>query len=324
MTNLKTRISVILILFCVVLSAYTQDKRAKHKEMRTEMHAYATANVLPILKEQRSKLEAQLSEAEKATLADVRERLHEKRDIMHAERKKMHEQREAGTEIDRKAMHEKRKAMHAEMEEIIAPAKVILENHKASIEQLLADERVDKETWKADMENIRRKYVSDEEIEERKKKHQAKREQMREAHKGEHQRGAKMEGDKHHHRKGKGGKRGHGIQRMLQPLGFLLWDGTNPEAPMDKQEETEEVGFGIYPNPSNAQNTVEYHVSKRGNVKVELLDKQGNVLKTVVNETKKAGEYAVAVDLNNLPNAVYYYRITTKLGSQTKRFVLNK
>jgi len=55
-----------------------------------------------------------------------------------------------------------------------------------------------------------------------------------------------------------------------------------------------------------------------------LLDKQGNVIKTVLSEDKAAGDYTVQVGLENLPDAVYYYRVTTAAGSKTKRFVVNK
>lgn len=319
MKKQKIQINTLLLLFCLtVFTSHAQDKKEQFKAMHQEMREYAKQNVLPIVKEQRLKLEAQLSAADKAVISNVREQLHQQRKTMHAEMKTIHQRMKSGEEFDKEEMHKRFAAMKAQREEIIAPAKVVLEKHQTAIDQLLTDKRIDKEGWKNEMESIRKKYISEEDMEEMKKKHHGKRHKFH-AKDGEMPHKNSEMGNHH-----KGGKHEHHRRMMhknLKPMGFLLWD---PNAPMPSIDEEQSVEFGVYPNPSTAQNKIDFSIAQKGQVKIELLDKQGNIVKTVLNDTKKAGDYTIDVNLDKLPNAVYYYRITTASGSKTKRFLLDK
>jgi hypothetical protein len=78
----------------------------------------------------------------------------------------------------------------------------------------------------------------------------------------------------------------------------------------------------FYPNPAAAASQLEYDVKKAGPVTVDLLDSKGNTLRTVVSESHlEKGRRTEQLDLRDLPAGTYFYKITTKAGSETKRFV---
>lgn len=59
-----------------------------------------------------------------------------------------------------------------------------------------------------------------------------------------------------------------------------------------------------------------------GPVTVELLDTTGWPLRAVVPATTQAAcSSSQAIDLSNLPSGACYYQVTTRVGTETKRFV---
>jgi flagellar hook assembly protein FlgD len=95
----------------------------------------------------------------------------------------------------------------------------------------------------------------------------------------------------------------------------------DPNAP---QQAASKLGAAssIFPNPSTATNQLEYTVTKAGAVTIELLDGRGNTLRTVAAEQKQdKGTHSLAVNVGDLPNGTYYYKITTRAGTETKRFI---
>lgn len=314
------KVSLVLVLLCMTLiSAKVYQKDEKRKAMHKEMREYAEENIIPVLKKQRLKLDKKLSAQDKEIIETMRASLHEAHKAHKAEMKKYHEQLKSG-EIDKEAMHKHFKAVHEEKKEQLAPVQVIADRYESEIEKLLAVAKANKETWKEGMETIRIKYISDEELAKKKAEHQAKRKYHGPHQAGEHgQRHGGHRGGKRMHR---GGHHLKMLHHAFSPVGFLLWDANAPLPSFD-EEESEET-LGVYPNPSRATNTIAFDVAKRGNVTVELLDKQGNVLKTLLNETKGKGKHSLAVDLAGLANEVYYYRVVTASGSQTSRFVISK
>lgn len=328
MKKWKVQFSALLVLVCIVLAGAKikhhhldgdDDRKAMHKEMME----YAQKNIIPVLKEQRLKLEKRLSAEDKATITKAREEFKAAHEARKGERKKMHERMKSG-EFDREKMHEHFKKMKEEHRAKLAPITAIAEKHEKKIEKLLEVAETNKETWKEGMEDIRRKYISDEELEKKKAAHKAKREERKKE--GEHHGKHMMHGKKREHGMHKRHKRGGHHMKMLHKLftkeGFLLWDPNAPMPAFDEEEVTE--GVEVYPNPSKAQNKIDFSVTKEGPVKIELLDKQGNILKTVLNESKSKGDYSIDVNLSNLPNAIYYYRITTVSGTKTTRFLIDK
>jgi len=88
--SLKSELDAILTAEqTALLEAHHEAKKAEAKAMRDEMRNYHKQNVAPVLLEQRKKLEAKISDADKATLARIR-----------SERKASRPQKDGGQKAD--------------------------------------------------------------------------------------------------------------------------------------------------------------------------------------------------------------------------------
>jgi len=79
-----------------------------------------------------------------------------------------------------------------------------------------------------------------------------------------------------------------------------------------------------YPNPFNPVTHLEFEISNPGFVSLKVYDMLGKEIKTLVNENKTAGRYAVEFDGSNLPSGIYYYKMVAGKFSNTKDMVLLK
>lgn len=62
----------------------------------------------------------------------------------------------------------------------------------------------------------------------------------------------------------------------------------------------------IYPNPSNGEFIIKYELLKRTNVRLDIFDMKGILIRTVVNVSNQyEGKYQIPVNLNELPNGIY-------------------
>jgi hypothetical protein len=84
-----------------------------------------------------------------------------------------------------------------------------------------------------------------------------------------------------------------------------------------------------YPNPFNPETTISYSLSESQNVKIEIYNVRGQLVRTLVNENKAAGNHKVVwtgVDNNNrsVSSGIYYYKMTAGKYSSSKKMVLMK
>ncbi len=79
-----------------------------------------------------------------------------------------------------------------------------------------------------------------------------------------------------------------------------------------------------YPNPFNSISKIKYQIANRSQVMIKVFDVLGREVATLVNEEKPAGTYDVTFDaeLYNLTSGVYFYRLTSKNYSETKKLLL--
>jgi len=111
---------------------------------------------------------------------------------------------------------------------------------------------------------------------------------------------------------------------------IITWLGNNPGQPTG----TNPVGVNSlaqnYPNPFNPQTTIAFSIKERGQVRVDVYNVAGELVKTLLNETRVAGSYTdVRWDGTNGANqpvssGVYFYKLVTNNYSQTKKMVLLK
>lgn len=88
---------------------------------------------------------------------------------------------------------------------------------------------------------------------------------------------------------------------------------------------TKQTEFNVYPNPSNGEFIIKYDVLKRADVRVDIHDLKGALLKTVVNIAGQfEGKYQVPVNLNNLSNGIYIVTLINDGKKFTEKVVIEK
>jgi hypothetical protein len=79
-----------------------------------------------------------------------------------------------------------------------------------------------------------------------------------------------------------------------------------------------------YPNPFNPQTMINYDISVKTNVRIDVFDITGKYINTLVDEVKRPGSYSVAFDGRNLSSGIYFYRLKAGTFTDFKRMVLIK
>jgi len=97
---------------------------------------------------------------------------------------------------------------------------------------------------------------------------------------------------------------------------------------------TEDIPFktaliGNYPNPFNPSTTISFTLAQSENVKLSIYNVKGQVVKTLINSQQEAGRHSVVWNgdddyLNKVASGIYFYRLETSAGRQTKRMILMK
>lgn len=207
--------------------------------------------------------------------------------------------------IEKKAMHQKHKEMRKakengtlNIETAKAEMKALREKHHANVEKLRAiaqkyEAQMQKlkeeispniENWKSNMEKIASKYVSAEELEMVKRK--------------------------------------AGKQWKMRGVAFLLMPTEAPKEEKRKQDASEEAQ--VYPNPAQETQKLTIQTKEAGLVKINLFDRQGNLVQTVFEGNKSAGEHTFEVNTSKLSTGNYTYQITTPTSKTTKKLIIKK
>ncbi|RPI12999.1 MAG: T9SS C-terminal target domain-containing protein [Ignavibacteriae bacterium] len=79
-----------------------------------------------------------------------------------------------------------------------------------------------------------------------------------------------------------------------------------------------------YPNPFNPYTTIKLDLNKSNNIKLVICDILGRELYTISYQYLKAGSYSFKWDAKDCSSGIYFYRVTTKDFSETKKMMLVK
>jgi len=87
--------------------------------------------------------------------------------------------------------------------------------------------------------------------------------------------------------------------------------------------------LGNHPNPFVGSTSIDFAIKEASNVKVDVYNLKGQLVRSLVNESKAQGEYSLnwdSRDNNGLPVAagVYLYKIQAGKFSSSKKMVLLK
>ena len=86
---------------------------------------------------------------------------------------------------------------------------------------------------------------------------------------------------------------------------------------------------GNSPTPFNPTTTISYSLPASGNVKLGVYNLRGQLVRTLVNEAKSAGDHRVVWDGkdergNTMSSGIYFYRLDTGKHSETRKMMLMK
>ena len=80
-------------------------------------------------------------------------------------------------------------------------------------------------------------------------------------------------------------------------------------------------GCQVYPNPTSTELHVRFNLPNEVEVSIALYDLQGNLILEKKMGNKIAGEHQEKIDLKDLPQGTYFFRITGKQNSITKQVI---
>ena len=79
-----------------------------------------------------------------------------------------------------------------------------------------------------------------------------------------------------------------------------------------------------YPNPFNPSTTIKFSITEPAKVTLKIYDILGREVRTLVNETKNAGNYVVDFDASGFASGMYIYKITAGNFTASKKMMLLK
>ena len=110
----------------------------------------------------------------------------------------------------------------------------------------------------------------------------------------------------------------------------LLWVGCHYSKVLNRSDgvagtNTPKLPFALnqnYPNPFNPSTTIEFAIAKDDHVGLNVYDVSGRLVATIMNKNLKAGKYTVSFNADKLATGVYFYKLTTSTGEETRKMIL--
>jgi hypothetical protein len=84
------------------------------------------------------------------------------------------------------------------------------------------------------------------------------------------------------------------------------------------------ISLGNYPNPFNAQTTIEFDLVEASHARLDIYDLVGRRVNTLVDEEMSAGHHQFIWNAAELNSGVYFYRLETGQAAVTRRMLLVK
>jgi hypothetical protein len=101
-------------------------------------------------------------------------------------------------------------------------------------------------------------------------------------------------------------------------------DGDSPVGIREMSDLPVTLASNGYPNPFNAQITIEYTLGSPGDVRVEIYDVLGRRVETLVEQYQEAGIYQATWNAGDNNSGVYFYRVQSGDLVDTRKVILMK
>jgi hypothetical protein len=77
-----------------------------------------------------------------------------------------------------------------------------------------------------------------------------------------------------------------------------------------------------YPNPFNPSTQISFQLKQAQQIRLEVFNMLGQSVSVLLDKRQEAGNHTVTFDATNLNSGVYFYKMTTKDFSQTRKMLL--
>ena len=77
-----------------------------------------------------------------------------------------------------------------------------------------------------------------------------------------------------------------------------------------------------YPNPFDIKTTIKFTLGVRSNVRIDIYNIKGQLVKTLIDESKPVGYYSIDWNAKNMGSGIYFYKLTTKGKIFIKKMIL--
>jgi hypothetical protein len=78
----------------------------------------------------------------------------------------------------------------------------------------------------------------------------------------------------------------------------------------------------ITPNPVKSLTTIGFGLSQTNRIELAVFNSNGKKVKTLLNGTKPSGSHQIQMDVNDLPNGIYFVVLQTKFDKQVLKLVV--
>lgn len=79
-----------------------------------------------------------------------------------------------------------------------------------------------------------------------------------------------------------------------------------------------------YPNPFNPSTTIQFDVAEASQISIQVFDMTGRLVETLVNDRRNPGSYSVTWNATTQASGVYFLRMISPAGIQTRKMLLMK
>jgi hypothetical protein len=292
--------SILAIVFTTTISAQPRGNGQCDRPQHPEMKKFVVENILPMITEQRQRFDNVMNTNDKTEINRLRSEIKE---IRLARNEKWQMNRNPGQRMNTEQRQEMRKH-RIQMDKLMDKATIIADKYADELMPLLDDLR-------DNVVSEKERYCPEHPAYDQERK--SERRMRRNAPNG-NRRGFGM-----HERKG------FHFERILTPVGFLLFDPTAIPADMDKQNtEGNLFKVNLFPNPASQSVQVSLMLEERESVSIHLLDRDGNVLRKISEQTENAGMFTNTIQLDNLADGLYFVKAAAGEKTATERLIVKK
>jgi hypothetical protein len=107
-------------------------------------------------------------------------------------------------------------------------------------------------------------------------------------------------------------------------MGDLRWDPTLVDTEEDEILPADLSLKQNYPNPFNPCTKIEFSISERSHVKIEVYDLLGEVVDILLDDYKEKGSYTLNWNPENLSSGIYFYRMISNQNLFTRKMIYTK